>query len=55
MKLDFKSASITLSNTLSNVLLILEDFPKKECLKLFFIIINSLKKLRVKKYSYLSK
>ena len=30
MKSDFKSASITLSNTLSNVHLSLEDFPKKD-------------------------
>ena len=30
MKLDLKSASITLSNTLSNVHLRLEDFPKKD-------------------------
>ena len=30
MKSDFKSASITLTNTLSNVHLRLEDFPKKD-------------------------
>ena len=30
MKSDLKSASITLSNTLSNVHLRLKDFPKKE-------------------------